>query len=240
VVQVLPPTKHLGPKNYGLRSEPGGYENLGTKFNGRFDYIMMSGDFKTYIVGMLNSTRFGRLDLSGNYIPFKNFPADFDPATDKLVTNRTATLVAEESQNDSRPLVWDTRGRLLPPLKLLPGCIGFTITNIDDSGAIFGSSFCPALTAPSAESVGLRITAKTTQTIGQWLNNAGVRNNLIPNTQVEMVSDNGKTVYGETKIEPVTGDRNSSTLRDTTGEHANNSSNDQYMDGPYAFLAHVP
>lgn len=120
-----------------------------------------------------------------------------------VIVNRNASVIAYASSKVIERR--NSQGRLLPLLRLIAGCVGFTATAIDDNGAVFGSAYCPSYGAKYVEGIGLRIASSGAQTIGDWLRSAGLPNNLSLNTQKGLVSYDGKTVIGSTNTEPATG-----------------------------------
>lgn len=205
----------------------------------RFDYAELSGDFNSYLVGNLKIHKFGRIDDEGRYASLQNFPSNFDPSSDRLIMNRNASLIAEQSSSGPMPLLWRRDGKMIDEIKMLPGCEGFFVTDIDDSGGVFGLSFCPALSAPDDEPITLRWSSSGMQTIGNWLSSNGVPNNLGPNVVVKLVSDNGKTVYGEANIPASTPNSISSEMIGNNSSYQVDSADNDGRNAQSLFLAHV-
>jgi hypothetical protein len=173
-----------------------GFQSLDFLLHTKFDYIKAAGNLEVYVVGVLGTSNFGLLSKGGKFVLFQKFPSDFDPRTDHILLSRAAQVVAIYNPDKSEMFVWNRAGKLMPPLKTPPGCIGFSVSNIDSQGTFFGTSDCPNLSVTGQ--VGLRVTSTQAQTIHEWLESEGVLNNLGPNAFVDSVSENGKTVLGET------------------------------------------
>lgn len=170
----------------------------------RFTYVTPLGNGTTLLAGVLGTSDFGLVGADRRFRPLVGFPTDFDPKNDMFITNRAATIIAlERSPAFSAPLegLWSAQGVALPvPVAPAP-CPQFhvRIGAIDDSGSIFATAFCPALAGESVGGdIGLRISSAGPQTLGDWLRSHGVINDLPASAFATLVSDNGRTVYGQT------------------------------------------
>jgi len=173
----------------------------------RFNYATPLGNGTTSLAGVIGTDDFGLVGADGRFTALAGFPMDFDPQSDKFITNRPVTVIAlERSTGSPRWWLWNAQGAPLPmPMAPVP-CPHFPVRigEIDDSGAIFASAFCPAL-AGESEDIGLRISSTGMQTLGDWLRSRGVPNDLPASAGVMLVSDDGRTVYGQTASPPAIG-----------------------------------
>ncbi len=220
-----------------------GFEQLETKFIG-YDAIVPSRDGMDFFAVMHGNHRPGWLDKSGHFTPLQGIPANFDFDGGYLdggvVMSAAGTFVAMHVQPgaDGMPVgrtpVWDRQGRLLPPMKQLAGCPRFyyNIVKIDDGGAIFAQALCLAISGNSIFT-GLRITDQGAQTIAEWLKSEGISNDLTPGALPQLISDNGKTIYGITSNVPVAA---GGPMPGIAGQ----SENPSCLQTQCVFLAHVP
>jgi hypothetical protein len=215
-----------------------GFEPLEAKFAG-YDAIVPSRDGTHFFAVRHGNHRPGWLDQPGHFTQLQGIPADFN-FDGSIVMNAAGTFVAMHVQPGAdgmpvgRTAVWDRQGRLLPPMKQLAGCprSSYNVIDIDDSGVIFAKAFCLSISGNSTFT-GLRITAQRAQTIGEWLRSEGIPNDLGPGALPELISDNGKTIYGITSNEPVSEDGpRSGDVRRSDGINCTRT--------PCVFLAHVP
>lgn len=212
-------------------SEARGFGNVRIEWQNRFDYFRISDSFQNSLVATFTPPTFGRLTADGTYIAFQDIPPSFNLKLHKVVANSDATFVAYQASDGGPVFIWGPSGRLLPPLKLPPGCLSFALISIDDKGAAFGNAYCPKIVPPGSEGVGLRITLNGAQTIGAWLRDSGLPNNLSLNTSVELVSGDGKTVYGRSNFLP-TSSGAPHLWAENQKEAVHNES--------YYFIAHIP
>jgi hypothetical protein len=200
------PGSNVSPKNWPsaerLWNTQHGFQILGEHVTRPFDYISSAGDFSSYLVGKTGTatTRptLGRLDSKGLYTAFDQIPDTFNPTKGVIVTNSNMTLVAYQGFDGAHG-IWDASGRPIS-LQIPNGCNSLSVEAIDNAGAIFALGECPGYNAPAG--VSFRITTAGAETISDWLKNAGVQNNLAPNTGVSAVSDDGKTILGATNVQP--------------------------------------
>ena len=180
-----------------------GIEYVGQKFGHKFQNVSVSDDFQNILVADSNLPSLGRIDAKDRYIKFQNYTG-LQSTDDPLVMNRDASFVAvNQDYLFGPPEIWDASGQLLAPLKLLPGCKSYKVIAIDETGTIFINAECPALQGPYFGRVGLRVSPQGVQTISDWLKSNGLPNTLPPYASIQVVSDNGKTIFGTLPGPPV-------------------------------------
>jgi hypothetical protein len=180
-----------------------GIEDTGRLFRNKYSYVRVADDFEHFVVGTSSPSALGVMDKNGNYTGFQNFEGSLDRWVDRnydngIVMNGTASIVAEWRTN-ALPVnvIWDARGTPRSTLKLPKACLGYRIVAIDDNGAVFVNAYCPTMQEPFASSVGFRVTTHGAQTIRGWLSGNGLSNSLPLGITIQLVSDNGKTLYGQ-------------------------------------------
>jgi hypothetical protein len=189
-----------------------GIQILGDNIAQHFDFIMTTGDFDSYVISVTgpvvtnwsNQTQtapfsLGIVDRTGRYIPFKNVPklvVNFGGANGTTIKpmdrmadvtmNRAMTLIAVGG-------VWDNLGAKVHLPKTSSKCNGFSPMKITNTEEFFGAASCP----PMSGFPELHLSAAGSQTIGDWLRQHGVPNDLgDSNTAVISISDDGKTILG--------------------------------------------
>lgn len=217
-------------------SQNRGFTLANADLSGRFNYVTPLGNGDTSIAGVIGTSDFGLVGPNGQFTPLSGFPSDLDPKNYVFIANSAVTLIAlvrsAASNIFPKRMLWNALGVSLLVPKAPAPCPHFpvNISAIDDSGAIFASAFCPALAGESVDSdIDLRISSTGPQTLGDWLRSRGVANDLPASASVTLVSDNGRTVYGQTA--DLFGIGGAAT---TTSPHAN------CHDTVCQFLANVP
>jgi len=181
---------------------PTGIEDTSRLFGNKYDYVRVADDFEHYVVATSSPPSLGIVDKSGIYTGLRDFDGQLDRWVDRsyyngIVMNSRASIVAE--WRIGAPLfnmIWNGNGDPRPPLKLPAACLGYRIVAVDDAGAVFVNAYCPSMEDGFADSIGFRVTSHGAETIHSWLQANGLSNSLPLGIAIQLVSDNGKTVYG--------------------------------------------
>jgi hypothetical protein len=173
-----------------------GYQNVLSKIGYRVDYVIPTNTFGLLLVGRYYPRALGSIDYTGNYVAFQNPPKGFLPSVDIFTTNRKGTIIVEQQYADPQnAVIWNNLGEIVRLMHLVPRCKSFHLEALDDFGNMYGETIC---SPQNGGEEGLRITALNTETISEWLNKAGVSTGLAADTEVRFVSDDGKTIFGDT------------------------------------------
>jgi len=182
-------------------SETSGYKDASPLIRNQCEYVRMMRDFKNYLLGTSEPFNFGRLESNGKYVPFQEPQNGVDPISDTLITNVSGTWVLDQQSAYPQQLViWNPDGRISVRNETLPGCKSFDPVAVDEDGNMFGNIWCSY--SPDGP-VGVRVSASAVETISDWLTSQGLSNKLGLSTHVRFISQDGRTILGDTGFSPI-------------------------------------
>lgn len=134
------------------------------------------------------------IDSKGQKVILKESSTGIDVMDSRVVSNTDMSLIAIQNSAGS-VRIWDSKGNVVD-IDLPGNCQQFSVSTIDNTGAIFGSAYC--LYNAKMQILGFRFFSGKLMLVATWLAELGVRPTLPQNTVIFSASDDGKTLLGVT------------------------------------------